>query len=374
MSSVLAPGLPVTVLLTLHPISRPSVQLYSRHPFVMQRMSVYTPPLSLTIVSSISIGIAALFSLWILFDIIHRRGWKSMMAVMCVTSPSFAFQCHQTPLMRGELGRIPVYVVNALYLAPLTLWTYLQYGRPTKPTIAPSQEQGGCSHHRKEPSGVEQDLSTSERRLDGEGGPDSALYDLDESHQHHNMSGHGHSHEKPGRPMFAIITVAVCHCGAGCVLGDIVGEWLIYGAGAEINGRALWVEYLVGTFVAFKSRCTERINFDLVRLCDIASVILELEKRFLTRGVDFGFALLFGIFFQYFSIAPMSSNFGPATIYRAAKADFLSLTFFEVGLFGWMAIFQIAIFQWRLEMTTVTYWWMMQVYTTLRTPETIESL
>jgi len=100
-------------------------------------------------------------------------------------------------------------------------------------------------------------------------------------------------------------------------------------------------------------------------------VILELKKRFLTRRVDFGFALLFGIFFQYFSIAPMSGNYGPTTIYRAAKADFLSLTFFEVGLFGWMAIFQIAIFEWRLEMNTVTYWWMMQVCPTLRTANMI---
>lgn len=58
----------------------------------------------------------------------------------------------------------------------------------------------------------------------------------------------------------------------------------------------------------------------------------------------------------------MSGNYSPTTIYRAAKADFLSLTFFEVGLFGWMAIFQITVFEWGLEMNTVTYWWMIQVY------------
>ena len=57
----------------------------------------------------------------------------------------------------------------------------------------------------------------------------------------------------------------------------------------------------------------------------------------------------------------MSGDFGPKSIYRAAKADFLSLTFFELGLFGWMAIFQIAIFDWRLEVNTITYWWMMQI-------------
>jgi hypothetical protein len=46
--------------------------------------------------------------------------------------------------------------------------------------------------------------------------------------------------------MFATVTVAVCHCGAGCLLGDIVGEWLVYGTDAKINGHHLWVEFLVG--------------------------------------------------------------------------------------------------------------------------------
>lgn len=57
----------------------------------------------------------------------------------------------------------------------------------------------------------------------------------------------------------------------------------------------------------------------------------------------------------------MAGEYGMKSLYRAAKADVLSLTFFEIGLFGWMAIFQIAIFNWELEMNTVTYWWMMQV-------------
>lgn len=57
----------------------------------------------------------------------------------------------------------------------------------------------------------------------------------------------------------------------------------------------------------------------------------------------------------------MSGDYGIKTLIRAVKADFLSLVFFEVGLFAWMAIFQIAIFEWRLSMATVTYWWMMQV-------------
>lgn len=78
-------------------------------------------------------------------------------------------------------------------------------------------------------------------------------------------------------------------------------------------------------------------------------------------GIDFVWALALGILFQYYSIAPMANAYGPKTLLRAAKADFLSLMFFEIGLFGWMAIFQIAIFKWQLEMNTVTYWFMMQV-------------
>ena len=58
----------------------------------------------------------------------------------------------------------------------------------------------------------------------------------------------------------------------------------------------------------------------------------------------------------------MSGEWGVKTLIRAAKADVLaSLTAFEIGLFGWMAIFQIAIFNWKLGTVTTVYWWMMQV-------------
>jgi len=123
------------------------------------------------------------------------------------------------------------------------------------------------------------------------------------------------------RPMFATITIATCHCGAGCVLGDVVGEWLIYRSGATIGGSMLYAAFIV----------------------------------------DFVLALAFGIIFQYFSIAPMAGDYGWKTIVRSVKADFLSLTFFEIGLFGWMAIFDLLIFDQKLGMNTVTYWFMMQI-------------
>lgn len=105
------------------------------------------------------------------------------------------------------------------------------------------------------------------------------------------------------------------------MLGDLVGEWLVYGTGVTINGHHIWPELLI----------------------------------------DYGFALLFGIVFQYFSIAPMTGEYGPKTVVRAAQADILSLTSFELGLFGWMVAYQVGIWNYQLEITTWTYWWQMQV-------------
>ena len=64
----------------------------------------------------------------------------------------------------------------------------------------------------------------------------------------HDVGSHAHQHHGGSeRPMFATVTVAVCHCGAGCVIGDLIGEWLVYGTGIAIHGRTLWPEYLIGT-------------------------------------------------------------------------------------------------------------------------------
>ncbi|KAJ9223412.1 hypothetical protein DTO169C6_4219 [Paecilomyces variotii] len=212
---------------------------------------------------------------------------------------------------------IPVYLLNSLYLAPITLWVYFNYGRPTKPE-RPSKSTSEHQHGHCNPGGNGQ-LNHHDHMENKE-----LEHGHDQSHGQHHSEVHGEGHHHMGgssRPMFATTTVAVCHCGAGCLLGDIVGEWLVYGTDAKINGHRLWVSFLV----------------------------------------DYGFALLFGIVFQYFSIAPMSGDYGPVTIWRSIKADFLSLTSFQIGLYGWMAIYQIPIWNFRLEVSNVVYWWMMQI-------------
>jgi len=45
--------------------------------------------------------------------------------------------------------------------------------------------------------------------------------------------------------------VGVSHCGAGCTLGDIIGEWLVLVVGVKIAGDALWGEYIAAYALAF---------------------------------------------------------------------------------------------------------------------------
>lgn len=81
--------------------------------------------------------------------------------------------------------------------------------------------------------------------------------------QHGGEAGHDMSHiahvptmynMMRDRPMFATVTVAVCYCGAGCLLGDIIGEWVVYGTNAQINGRSIWPEFLIGMLLK-TARC-----------------------------------------------------------------------------------------------------------------------
>lgn len=131
--------------------------------------------------------------------------------------------------------------------------------------------------------------------------------------------------EKPAaqrKPFWQMVSVGVSHCGAGCTLGDIAGGWIVFMGAFEIAGMALWPEYIA----------------------------------------DFTLAFLLGIAFQYFTIAPMRGLGVREGIIAALKADTLSLTAFELGLFGWMAIIQFVFFPvGHLHPDTPVYWFLMQV-------------
>lgn len=228
-----------------------------------------------------------------------------------------------------------MYPINSCYMGPLTLYLYFKYGRAEKPRKGQKRLISDPKKNRASTS-LGKDEATPEH---SNGLDEQMVHDMEQhDHQHHDhtmmhgdhehgnmpsmnhMGGHMHMID-PNRPTWATVLISVSHCGAGCILGDLVGEWLVYGTGVSINGQTLWPALLI----------------------------------------DYAFALLFGIVFQYFSIAPMSGQYGPKTFVRAAKADFLSLTAFQLGLFGWMVAYQVGIWKYQLQTNSFVYWWQMQV-------------
>ena len=147
-----------------------------------------------------------------------------------------------------------MYILNALYLAPLTLWTYLSYGRPSKPEPGPPPSH--CANHGAQFNACESETETHDvhNKTESEGSnsngdvnaPTSSQRGPEAANEAQHASCDHACHASSERPMFATVTVGVCHCGAGCLLGDIVGEWLVYGTGAEINRRSTWPAWLIG--------------------------------------------------------------------------------------------------------------------------------
>jgi hypothetical protein len=116
--------------------------------------------------------------------------------------------------------------------------------------------------------------------------------------------------------------ISATHCGAGCALGDVIGEWAIFAGGVTIAGASLWPEYIA----------------------------------------DFALAYVFGILFQYWAIKPMSGLSVRQALAHAIEADTLTVIAFEVGLFGWMALFQRVLFAHpQLQPDHAAYWLMMQI-------------
>ncbi|MFF0668708.1 DUF4396 domain-containing protein [Streptomyces tendae] len=162
-----------------------------------------------------------------------------------------------------------VYPVTALYWGPVALWFYFTRGRRTsKPVV---EEQGM---------------------------PDSDKL-----------------------PQWDVQSKAISHCGAGCTLGDIGAEWLVYAASLTLAGKALYADF----------------------------------------ALDFAFAWVLGILFQYFTIVPMRNIGRLKGVWAAVKADTLSIIAFQVGLFLGMWLYQEVVFSPGLPKASAAYWMLMQV-------------
>lgn len=135
------------------------------------------------------------------------------------------------------------------------------------------------------------------------------------------------------QPYSAMAAKAALHCGAGCTLGDILAETLAM----LFPTVLLWLGWKT----------------------------LFLEKTISVWILDYIFAFGFGIAFQYFTITPMRNLSPKEGLVAALRADALSLTAWQIGMYGLMAVAQFLVFQpvfgKQLEANTVEFWFVMQL-------------
>ncbi len=146
-----------------------------------------------------------------------------------------------------------------------------------------------------------------------------------------NVSTSNDSHAKP--PFPAMVLKGTSHCGAGCTLGDIIAEW----AALLFPVLAIWL----GWHSVFS------------------------EKMFAVWIADFIVAFLLGVLFQYFTIQPMRNLSAWQGLLAALKADVASITAWQLGMYGLMAIIQ---FLWFMpsyggiaKVASPEFWFAMQL-------------
>jgi Domain of unknown function (DUF4396) len=195
-----------------------------------------------------------------------------------------------------------VYPITALYFGPLAIAFYWRWARAAGPSAMAARPAAMASAQLAATPGAG-DVLVGETPAEGD--------------------------DEPGRlaarrrPQWVTMAIEVSHCGSGCALGDVISEFAIFWLALTIAGTTLLAEY---------------------------------------TG-DYVLALAFGILFQYFAIAPMRGLGLMDGLKAAAKADFISLTAFEIGLFGWMAIMTFVLFPapHHLATTSAAFWFLMQV-------------
>lgn len=134
-------------------------------------------------------------------------------------------------------------------------------------------------------------------------------------------------------PLRVSVLTGASHCGAGCALGDLVGE------------------------------------LGLLAVPGLAAVVglgsLYSDRMYAGWVVDFVAAYLIGIAFQYFAIAPMVSQPARRSVWQAVKADTLSITSWQVGMYGSMALAQLVVLPalagGRAAVLSAQFWWVMQL-------------
>lgn len=145
-----------------------------------------------------------------------------------------------------------------------------------------------------------------------------AMKDMDMS----NVKGMNMNSQKP---FWQKIVSGTLHCGAGCSLADIIGTLIFFFLPFTLFNNSTAGEWIL----------------------------------------DYGIALLIGVTFQYAALAPMAqgeknTRFKLSIWLRALQIDFLSLSAWQIGMYGWMAIVIFGMYG-RIPPSQIEFWFMMQI-------------
>ena len=189
-----------------------------------------------------------------------------------------------------------VWILTGLWASWLAVWAYYAFGRAPRPTDG-----------------------TASRSPVGEGEKPRTAGGVPTMSMPASMPA---SMPMQGRPRWQSNVLSTLHCGAGCTLADVMGEWFAYFVPVAVGGSLL-----AGSWV-----------------------------------LDYVLALCFGVYFQYAAIRSMEKVSPARALKRAFQADFLSLTCWQAGMYGWMAL---AIFVFwpgmGMDRTSWTFWFLMQI-------------
>ena len=194
-----------------------------------------------------------------------------------------------------------VWVLTGLWAGVLGIWLYRRLGR-AKPTTS-----GEMLHEMKMPSDTEPPAA-HEMSMQ----PESAMT---------SMAGMEGMRMPAKHSGWRSVVRSTLHCGAGCTLADLIGEGFLYFVPIAVGGS-----FVLGSWV-----------------------------------FDYLLALVLGIYFQFSAIRSMRQTPKSKAFEQAVKADFLSLTAWQVGMYGWMAL-TIALWPGMMaERTTWSFWFSMQI-------------
>lgn len=195
-----------------------------------------------------------------------------------------------------------VWILTALWGSYLALWAYNKFGQGTAMKV---------------------DRMGSGEAMEMKGMDMSEMSGMDmQEDMKMDMSMNQMGDMGTDRPLWQSIALSALHCGAGCTLADIIGEWFTNYVPVTVAGSQL-----IGNWV-----------------------------------LDFVLALIIGVYFQFYAIREMSKISVSGALSRAFKADFFSLLSWQIGMYGWMAIVYFVLFSNDpLPKDTWLFWFMMQI-------------